>query len=577
MERSDPKAGTKRTREESSDDDDDDVSLVSRTPSPKPQTASDILKSSVEYYSSSGYLDEEIATLETKIKKTNIGYSMLSKLGWKEGEGLGARGTGRPEPIPFAIKNERLGLGKASLDTAMIDATVSQRRDLESERQIRETEEQRQVRQDTVAKQAAIKSEITDVLRPFYCQLCDKQYVNVGQYDEHCNSYAHHHKAREKDLNASLKGRQQENAISTRLEKERKREERELRKQAKAQGIKISSSSMVKAPSLLPAPLIEAAPLKKASGWATVGTAGTAPKLGGWASVGSGDAGSSKGFKPIDPPVLAPPPPMESPPPPPPPSGSPPPPPPPTDLPPPPPPSGSPPPPPPSSLPPPLPTEVSSRKPALRGVPMFQSAGWTNLTHQLEEKAIVDTDDADTAEDKETHDEEMTHQISSNDGANVDMVVDVEAQWPPTPGAPLHARPYGGSNPGSYPTTPGNFLPGGANGPNFPFPPTPRDPLPPISRDPDGHPPKTPGWRIHEAPSPSPHVGNSTFAARGGLQDAPLTSFSPLSVLQARGAMRARGRGGGNAGMQGGHQSGRRAWSPMNELNSAPPGWKSSD
>lgn len=97
-----------------------------------------------------------------------------------------------------------MGLGKANLDFAMIDATVAQRRDLESERQTRETEEQRLTRevlyyivsmhskltreQQAVAKQAAIQSEIAGVLKPFYCQLCDKQYQNVGQYDEHCNS-----------------------------------------------------------------------------------------------------------------------------------------------------------------------------------------------------------------------------------------------------------------------------------------------------------------------------------------------------------------------------------------------------
>ena len=39
-------------------------------------------------------IDEEIITLETKIRNTNIGYAMLQKLGWKDGEGLGARGQG---------------------------------------------------------------------------------------------------------------------------------------------------------------------------------------------------------------------------------------------------------------------------------------------------------------------------------------------------------------------------------------------------------------------------------------------------------------------------------------------------
>ncbi|XP_024916733.1 uncharacterized protein LOC107989327 [Cynoglossus semilaevis] len=34
----------------------------------------------------------------------------------------------------------------------------------------------------------------------FYCELCDKQYVRHQQFDNHINSYDHHHKQRLKDL-----------------------------------------------------------------------------------------------------------------------------------------------------------------------------------------------------------------------------------------------------------------------------------------------------------------------------------------------------------------------------------------
>jgi hypothetical protein len=45
------------------------------------------------------------------------------------------------------VKNDSLGLGKASLDRTVIEATVSQRRDLDSERLLRETEDQRRARE----------------------------------------------------------------------------------------------------------------------------------------------------------------------------------------------------------------------------------------------------------------------------------------------------------------------------------------------------------------------------------------------------------------------------------------------
>ncbi|KAF9017151.1 hypothetical protein BDZ89DRAFT_1075015 [Hymenopellis radicata] len=65
---------------------------------------------------------------------------------------------------------------------------VITRRGLDSERQTKETEEQRRMREDDAARRSAIASEVSDILKAFYCSLCDKQFKNVAQYDEHTNS-----------------------------------------------------------------------------------------------------------------------------------------------------------------------------------------------------------------------------------------------------------------------------------------------------------------------------------------------------------------------------------------------------
>jgi hypothetical protein len=121
-------------------------------------------------------------------------------------------------------------------------------------------------RQNNVARQQAVQSELSTTLRAFYCELCAKQFSNVAQYDEHTNSYAHAHKARERDMKASAKiGKD----VEARKEKERRREERELRKIAAAAGIKMAK------------PLVtptagqtqvgdEEKPAPKKSGWAAV-------------------------------------------------------------------------------------------------------------------------------------------------------------------------------------------------------------------------------------------------------------------------------------------------------------------
>jgi hypothetical protein len=45
------------------------------------------------------------------------------------------------------MKSDSTGLGKITQDMDMIDSTVAQRRELDSERQIKESEEQKQARE----------------------------------------------------------------------------------------------------------------------------------------------------------------------------------------------------------------------------------------------------------------------------------------------------------------------------------------------------------------------------------------------------------------------------------------------
>ncbi|KZP02178.1 hypothetical protein FIBSPDRAFT_699979, partial [Athelia psychrophila] len=268
----------------------------------------------------------EVITVDTRIKPTNKGFAMLAKLGWSEGQPLGITGDGRVDPIPFQIKRDLTGLGKTTQDVRMIETTVSQRRGLDSERQVKETEDQRHAREEIVARRQALDSEISSTLAAFYCNLCSKQFKNVAQYDEHTNSYAHHHKARMKDMQTNAKGLAGPSDADERKEKERKREEKELRRAAKAAGVKMAKPAAI-APIAAAAPSpVEAVGFKK-SGWATVSAVPTPPATnappappskGGWASASSSNmppapSGGGRWAAPT-PPASQPPPPPAPPP-----------------------------------------------------------------------------------------------------------------------------------------------------------------------------------------------------------------------------------------------------------------------
>ncbi|KAH6917621.1 hypothetical protein BKA70DRAFT_1556091 [Coprinopsis sp. MPI-PUGE-AT-0042] len=274
-----PSSTLKRSRPE---DDDDDISIASRTPSPPP----DGMAMDVDKYDE--YVRKpvrEVITVETRIKPENKGFALLAKMGWAEGQPLGLSEDGRVDPIPFQMKNDATGIGKFTRDVEMIETTVSQRRGLDSERQQKETEDQRRAREEIAARKAAVSTEISETLRAFYCTYCDKQFKNVAQYDEHTNSYAHHHKVRMKDMQANARPVLQED-VDKRKEKERKREEKELRKIAKAAGIKMpKTTTTATAPTtgVLPVASSSTAP----SGFAPVSEPSAEPKnaVGGWATV----------------------------------------------------------------------------------------------------------------------------------------------------------------------------------------------------------------------------------------------------------------------------------------------------
>ena len=48
--------------------------------------------------------------------------------------------------------------------------------------------------QDQVEKELDIAGSTADLRKSYYCELCDKQYSKYSEYDNHLNSYDHHHR-----------------------------------------------------------------------------------------------------------------------------------------------------------------------------------------------------------------------------------------------------------------------------------------------------------------------------------------------------------------------------------------------
>lgn len=101
---------------------------------------------------------------------------------------------GRVDPVRIDVKEDVIGIGKAQEEQAYHESSTAKRKALGSEKQLEETEEERQQRESKAEKQQLIAEELKQVKRAFYCELCDKQYSKIAEYEQHLQSYDHHHK-----------------------------------------------------------------------------------------------------------------------------------------------------------------------------------------------------------------------------------------------------------------------------------------------------------------------------------------------------------------------------------------------
>ncbi|PIN19000.1 hypothetical protein CDL12_08323 [Handroanthus impetiginosus] len=165
----------------------------------------------------------EQASLDTQLTSSNVGFRLLQKMGWK-GKGLGKDEQGIIEPIKSGIRDAKLGLGKQEEDDYFTAEENIQRRKLDIE--VEETEELAKKREVIAEREQKIQSEVKEIRKVFYCELCNKQYKLAMEFEAHLSSYDHNHRKRFKQMR-DMHG---SSSRDDRQKREQQRQEREMAK-----------------------------------------------------------------------------------------------------------------------------------------------------------------------------------------------------------------------------------------------------------------------------------------------------------------------------------------------------------
>ncbi|XP_010918538.1 uncharacterized protein [Elaeis guineensis] len=139
----------------------------------------------------------EQASLDTQLTSSNIGFRLLQKMGWK-GKGLGKDEQGIIEPIKTGIRDSKLGVGKQEQDDFFTAEENVQRRKLDIE--LEETEELVKKREVLAEREQKIQTEVKEIKKVFFCDLCNKQYKLAMEFESHLSSYDHNHRKRFKEM-----------------------------------------------------------------------------------------------------------------------------------------------------------------------------------------------------------------------------------------------------------------------------------------------------------------------------------------------------------------------------------------
>ncbi|KAF9595207.1 hypothetical protein IFM89_037793 [Coptis chinensis] len=102
------------------------------------------------------------------------------------------------EPIKAGIRDPKLGIGKQEEDDFYTAEENIQRKKLDVE--LEETEEYAKKREVIAEREQKIQSEVKEIRKVFYCDLCNKQYKLAMEFEVHLSSYDHNHRKRFKEM-----------------------------------------------------------------------------------------------------------------------------------------------------------------------------------------------------------------------------------------------------------------------------------------------------------------------------------------------------------------------------------------